>query len=150
MQTEEGEAISQLIGGYIDIIMKKRKDASTGNLVDDQNLKRGVMEENVVAMPGKTASTSSKVAPSRANQMEISKGEHSAQNSHAKSTQDATKKNKHSAVQDGEIFNVDSFATTENRQNIAKSLKNGFSAITASFGVLKNDTKMPQLGLATC
>ena len=54
VQTAEGDAISQLIGGYIDIILKRKKDAE--RLIAEGDSELAISEENII--PGRAASSS--------------------------------------------------------------------------------------------
>lgn len=45
MQTTEGEQIAQLIGGYIDIILRRKK--RTDDQENDSNDSNAIVEENV-------------------------------------------------------------------------------------------------------
>ena len=54
VQTTEGDAISQLIGGYIDIILKRKKDSD--RMLADGDTDMAITEENVV--PGRAAAAS--------------------------------------------------------------------------------------------
>jgi talin len=51
VQTAEGDAISQLIGGYIDIILKRKKEAE--RMVTDGDSELSISEENIV--PGRAS-----------------------------------------------------------------------------------------------
>lgn len=45
VQTSEGDQISQLIAGYIDIILKKKKDAE--RILNDEDTELAITEENI-------------------------------------------------------------------------------------------------------
>jgi len=51
VQTTEGDAISQLIGGYIDIILKRKKDAE--RLIAEGDTEMAISEENIA--PGRAS-----------------------------------------------------------------------------------------------
>ena len=152
IQTPEGDAISQLIAGYIDIILKKRKEAD--RIVNDDETELAVTEDMI--LPGQATAIS--VVPGKAGHaMEVniaqmgqvygSDPNSGISMSHVQNVQFANMMGANAGMQIGQRPNITSIGNASGaQQGVLQHITGGFAAVNAAQSDLSVATTLPPLG----
>ena len=140
VQTAEGDAISQLIGGYIDIILKKRKEQKRGTEENDEQVAVG---EDVIR-PAKAAGYN--VVTSRAGQameMNVAGASMISEDGGRANAQQISKKQQ---VARGVEHGVLEHSVNPAQKLLIQSMANVIGAIRASQSELACPSDLPPMG----
>ncbi|KAJ3281672.1 Talin-1 [Borealophlyctis nickersoniae] len=143
VETNEGEQISALISGYIDIILKKRKEAE--KVVEIEEEEQATMEEyvapsratNVGLVPaGHRTATEGRVMPAGmlADGMRAGWGQRAGNTSFA------------SLGQSAPSFSAQNIEITGAQQALVQSISNGFAMVNNAAGDMSVAANLPPLG----
>ncbi|KAI3637909.1 hypothetical protein MIR68_004558 [Amoeboaphelidium protococcarum] len=140
VQTNEGEKISQLIAGYIDIILKKRKDAERNTADEDEQV--AIAEDNIKAVKGTAVNIVGKKA-GRAVEVDVaSAGISGEEGNRVGMKQGVTKR----MVAQSAAYGSVEYSNAIAQQSLMQSINNGFAAVSSANQDLSMATQLPPIG----